>query len=64
MQRCGLSRNQLYCKESVMTYATAITNPYIAHSNLSTTADHYGTRNNLCSTITDTLEALCNLSTA
>ena len=47
-----------------MTYATAITHPYIAHDNLSTAADHYGTRNDLCSTIMDILEAYSNLSTA
>jgi len=47
-----------------MDYATAIMNSCIAHDNLSTAADHYGTHNDLCSTIIDTLEAYSNLSTA
>jgi hypothetical protein len=45
-----------------MTYATATTNPCIARCNLSATTDHYGTHDNLCLTIIDTLEACSNLS--
>jgi len=47
-----------------MTYATAITHSYTACGNLSAATDHYGTRNDLCSTIMDTLEACNDLSTA
>jgi len=47
-----------------MTCATATTNPCIAHCNLSATADHYGTHDNLCSTITDPLGTRGSLSTA
>lgn len=36
-----------------MTYATAIMHPCIAYDNLSTAIDHYGTHNDLCSTIMD-----------
>lgn len=41
-----------------MTYATATMRPCIAHDNLSATADHYGTHNDLCLTSTDTLPSL------
>ncbi len=47
-----------------MTYATATTHSCVAQDNLSTAMDHYGTRNDLCSTIMDILEAYNNLSTA
>lgn len=47
-----------------MIYATADMNPYIPIDNLSTAHKHYKTHTNLCSTIRDTLETLCNLSTA
>jgi len=47
-----------------MTYATAITHSYTACGNLSANTNHYGTRNDLCSTIMDTLEACNDLSTA
>lgn len=51
-------------KEPVMTFATATMRPCIARRNLSATTDHYGTHDNLCSTIMSTLEASSNLSTA
>jgi len=47
-----------------MIYATADANPCIPIDNLSTAHKHYGTYANLCSTIKDTLETRCNLSTA
>ncbi|MEW6661482.1 MAG: hypothetical protein ACOY9Y_13420 [Bacillota bacterium] len=50
-------------KEPVMTFTTAIMHPYIANRKLSSAIDHYRTHDNLCSTITDTLEACSNLST-
>ncbi|OPX90048.1 MAG: hypothetical protein A4E53_01263 [Pelotomaculum sp. PtaB.Bin104] len=50
-------------EKPVMTFTTAITNIYAAHDNLSTAINHYDNRNNLCSTIMDTLEAYNDLST-
>jgi len=47
-----------------MIYATADANPCIPIGNLSTAHKHYGTYTNLCSTIKDTWETCCNLSTA
>ncbi|HHY98091.1 MAG TPA: hypothetical protein GX509_05080 [Firmicutes bacterium] len=47
-----------------MTFAPATADPCIAHSNLSATMDHYGTCNNLDSTVMSPLEARDNLSTA
>jgi hypothetical protein len=49
---------------SVMIYATADMNFYTPAYNLSTAYKHYENHINLCSTIKDTLETLCNLSTA
>ncbi|OPX87412.1 hypothetical protein [Pelotomaculum sp. PtaB.Bin117] len=43
-----------FYKEPVMNYATAIINPCIAQNNLSTAENHYGTYNDLCSTIMNT----------
>ena len=47
-----------------MIFATADTNPCIPANNLSTASKHYETHINLCSTTKDTLETICNLSTA
>jgi hypothetical protein len=38
-------------------------NPCIAYYNLSAAADHYGTHNNLCSTVKNSWEACPDLST-
>ena len=47
-----------------MIYATADIDHCIPINNLSTAHKHYTTCTNLCSTIKDTLETTCNLSTA
>ena len=47
-----------------MIYATADANLFIPIDNLSTAHKHIKTCTHLCSTIKDTLETCCNLSTA
>jgi len=46
-----------------MTYATTTTRICVAPDNLSAAKDHYDTRNNLCLTTMDILEAFNDLST-
>jgi len=53
-----------YKEEPVMIYAPANTDSYTHANNLSTACKHYTTYINLCSSIKDTLETCCNLSTA
>ena len=50
-------------KELTVIFTSAITPPCTARCNLSTTTDHLGTRNNLCSADSRTLEAKSSLST-
>ncbi|NJD01868.1 MAG: hypothetical protein FIA99_04565 [Ruminiclostridium sp.] len=59
-----MRKNKENQNEPMMIFATADTNFYIPADNLSTANKHYKTLINLCSTIKDTLETVCNLSTA
>lgn len=51
-------------KELIMIFATVDTDHYVPANNLSTACKHYTTYTSLCPTTKDTLETVCNLSTA